>query len=124
MTTLTKHKMKYDKCLGSWENPYKNTKGILSFDIYKKEDKTFIRVRGIAGGMLPGDWGEAELTGYAHGPEDNQAAAFKAFFDLGFSDVLLAINENKGLLVILAYINPKAGSSQSEYFIREFYCRK
>ncbi len=124
METITENKLKFDKCLGEWVNPYKNTKGILSFEIKKVEDEIIIKITGVEGGIKPGDWGEAVLTGYAPSADANLATAYKATFDLGFATATLAINENKGLLVVLAYINLKERGTQSDYFIREFYCKK
>jgi len=124
MLTKINTEMKFDKCLGTWVNPYNNSKGIISFSIYQREGKTYIKIQGKEGGIKPGDWGESELTGHSYSPNDNQATAYKATYDLGFADALLAINENKGLLVILALITLKNESDQSDYFIREFYCRK
>ena len=118
------NKLNYNKCIGSWENPYKNTRGIQSFDIYQRSDKTYISITGKEAGIKPGSWGESEFTGFAQGPDEQEASAYQAFFDLGFADALLAINENKGLLVILAYISPKTETGQSNYFIREFYYKK
>ncbi len=67
------------------------------------------------------DWGEAEVVPHADSVTSETAVAFHAIYDLGFIQMFLAANYNKGIIIIAAYSTFKDGSPRSNYFTREFF---
>lgn len=49
--------------------------------------------------------------------------AFCADYELGFMAARLAANTNKGLIVVAAFFNFKAGSGRKNILCREFFYR-
>jgi hypothetical protein len=51
-------------------------------------------------------------------------AGFLARYDFGFSELSLAANEAKDLLIIASFSTFRDGSARSSYFTREFFYRE
>ena len=111
-------------CLGRWVNPYKESKGITEFSLVEDNGKLFIDIEGAESGRCSGVWERVAVRHYAYAPDLNDVVAFKAHLNRDDMDILLAINENKGLLVVAAYFTLKDGDERSDFFIREFFHKK
>jgi hypothetical protein len=95
---------------GAWVNTNHDTKWIKSFTI---EDHTLH----IEAATTPTDWGETTITTYL----DNAGEpAFRAEYDLGQVEALLAGNTGKSIIIIAAFIRLKTGE-QANTFSREFF---
>lgn len=103
--------------LGTWINTYQATQWVKQIVLAKRGDAFTVRVFSVG---PPDDWGEVEIATY----NDNIGElGFRAIYDLGFADVLLAANTNKGLIIIVAFLNFKDGSGRTNYLCREFFYR-
>jgi hypothetical protein len=106
---------------GHWTNTNPETIAITHFDLFPREGRYYIRIFG-AGSAEP--WGEAEANPHGYDASGGRAVAFLARYDLGFAEIALAGNENKGLVIIASYHRFKDASPRSNYFKREFFYRK
>jgi hypothetical protein len=95
---------------GNWVNTNQATKWIKAFTI---ENHT-LRVEAATD---PTNWGETTITTYL----DNAGEpAFRAEYDLGEVEALLAGNTGKSIIIIAAFIRPRTGE-QTNTFSREFF---
>ena len=117
----TKTRVDYSKFLGVWINTYTETKGITQFRFYEQEGQLMVEAQGAEGGVCPGDWGSVPAYAYAYKPHMTEAYAFRVDFKMESGNALLAMNENKGLIVIAGYWSYNQDSDQSDHLIREFY---
>jgi len=106
---------------GHWTNTNPETLAITHFDLFPREGCYYIRAFG-AGRAEP--WGEAEATPHAYDAGSGRAVAFLTRYDWDFTEVTLAGNENKGLVIIASYHRFKDASPRSNYFKREFFYRQ
>ncbi|WP_287310683.1 hypothetical protein [Moorena sp. SIO1G6] len=116
--TMTKTKVDISKFLGRWVNTYKETKGIASFEISSQDGVPKFRAFGSQTSHAPGDWGEVEIIPLAASPDGGVAKGFHITYEINQVKSLLAVNENKGLLIIAIYFLPSEGNG---YFSREFF---
>lgn len=109
--------------LGLWINTYPETKGIASFEISSQDGVATFRAFGADESHAPGDWGEVEFVPLAASADGNVLKGFHITYEIERtkSKSLLAVNENKGLLIIAIYSFPTEGNG---YFSREFFVRK
>ena len=114
-------KIDFSKLLGTWVNTYENSRGIERVVITEEEGKIGIRCFGVDGGILPGDWGMTHATPLAKTPEKAEVVAFKGEYKKDDFDAFLAVNDNKGLLIIAAYFYFKVDNGMNDFFAREFY---
>ncbi len=105
---------------GHWTNTNPETSGITKFDLVARDGGYYLRASG-AGRAEP--WSEVEVTPHSYDVNGGPAVAFRAEIDLGFSEVTLAVNENKGLLIIASLHRFKDDSARAAYFKREFFYR-
>jgi hypothetical protein len=106
--------------IGHWTNTNPATSGITHFDLFPRGDRFFLRASGAGSA---GDWGEAEATPHAYDAASQRAVAFLARYAFGFAEIILAANENKGLIIIASYHRFTDGSRRANYFKREFFYR-
>jgi hypothetical protein len=104
--------------LGNWRNSNPATNWIKRFTLSKKEGVFTMHTYSAA---EPFDWGEVEITAYM---DNAKEIAFHAAYDLESVHSLLAVNTNKGLIIIAAFNRFKEDSGRSNSFCREFYFRE
>lgn len=117
---MTKTQVDFHDFLGRWVNAYQETKGIASFEISSQDGIPTFRAFGAAESCTPGDWGEIDFVPLAASPDSNQLKGFHLTYEIDQLKCLLAVNENKGLLIIAIYFFP---SEDTGYFSREFFVR-
>jgi hypothetical protein len=99
---------------GDWVNTNPATKWIKGFTLAGDGDALTLRVQGAG---EPADWGESEVTTYL----DNAGEpAFRAGYDLGPVEALLAGNTGKNIIIIAAFFRFK-GNEPANSFCREFF---
>ena len=118
---MTKTQVDVQAFLGRWVNTYQETKGIKFFEISSQNGIPTFRAFGSEKSHAPGDWGEVNFVPLAVSPDDHQAKGFHITYETEQVKSELAINENKGLLIIAIYFFPHEGNG---YFSREFFVRK
>ena len=95
---------------GDWANTNQATKWIKGFTITDHTIRVF-------GANEPTDWGKTGITTYL----DNAGEpAFRAEYDLGSVEALLAGNTGKSIIIIAAFFRLKNGE-QANTFCREFF---
>jgi hypothetical protein len=106
--------------VGHWTNTKVETGTITHFDLRQVGERFYLRARGAG---YPGDWGKIEATPYAYDATSGKGVAFLARYVFEFVEITLAVNENKGLIIIASYHRFKDASPRSNYFRREFFYR-
>jgi hypothetical protein len=106
--------------VGHWTNTKAETAAITHFDLRQDSGRFYLRARGAG---HPGDWGEVEVTPHAYDATSRRGVAFLARYAFDFAEITLAVNENKGLIIIASYHRFKDSSPRSNYFKREFFYR-
>jgi hypothetical protein len=107
--------------LGSWRNTYRKSKGIHRVVIVREGDRYMLHAWGTG---CDDDWGQVTVVPHATHVASREPAGFLARYDFGFSELSLAANEAKGLLIIASYSTFPAGGARSSYFTREFFYRE
>jgi hypothetical protein len=107
--------------LGSWRNTYRGSKGIHRVALEREGDGYMLHGWGIG---CDQDWGRVPVVPHATHVASRQPAGFLARYDFGFSELYLAANEAKGLLIIASFSTFCDGSARSSYFTREFFYRE
>ena len=78
----------------------RDSKGIRRFVLAREGARYMLRGWGVG---RDEDWGTVPVVPHAPHVASRQPAGFLARYDFGFSQVTLAVNENKGLLVVAAF---------------------
>jgi hypothetical protein len=104
--------------LGRWRNTYGASKGIHRVILARKADRYTLHAWGVG---CDQDWGEVPVVPHATNVASRQPAGFLARYDFGFSELSLAANEAKGLLIIASFSTFRDASARSSYFTREFF---
>ncbi|PHS03603.1 MAG: hypothetical protein COA88_15550 [Kordia sp.] len=120
-TAEQKNKVDLSYYLGTWVNSYEKARVIESFTFSENNGKIQMTVKNSKVGFYSGNWGSGELKPHSYAPDTNDVVAFQARFELEDMDAFLAINENKGLLIIAAYFTFKQSDDRSDCFVREFF---
>ena len=107
--------------LGSWRNTNRGSKGIHRVVLTREAERYILEGWGVG---CDADWGRVPVVPHATHVASRASAGFLARFDFGFSEVSLAANEAKGLLIIASYSTFQDGSARSSYFTREFFYRE
>ncbi len=111
----------YSSFIGVWINSHNETAGIERFEILEKSGDVFIHVFGAENGFYPGDWGQCKFHPYAYGIDLKEAMAFSATYKTENKEIILAVNFNKGLLIIAGFYQFRDESGRSDCLIREFF---
>jgi len=106
---------------GKWVNSYDKARVIASLTITEKDGKVEIAPENSKTGFYSGEWGSSELKPHAYAPDINDIVAFQTLFNLKDMNAFLAVNENKGLLIIAGYFSFKETDDRSDCFVREFF---
>jgi hypothetical protein len=104
--------------LGHWTNANPDTSGIPHFDFHRRGNDFYMRAFGAG---YPECWGEVIVTPHALDVAGKRGIAFLARYVFEFVEITLAVNENKGLIIIASYHRFKDASPRSDYFKREFF---
>jgi hypothetical protein len=107
--------------LGRWRNTYRASKGIHRVLLAREADRYTFHAWGVG---CDQDWGEVPVVPHATHVASRQPAGFLARYDFGFSELSLAANEAKGLLIIASFSTFRDASARSSYFTREFFYRE
>ena len=108
---------------GRWENSYDKARIIGAFTIFQENGELQIAVEGSPNGIYPGDWTSTTLKAHSYDPDSDDVVAFQASYNLEDITAFLAINENKGLLIIAGYFTFKTNKGKSDFFVREFFTK-
>jgi hypothetical protein len=108
------------KLTGHWTNTNPETVGITHFDLTARDGRYTLRASG-AGRAEP--WPEVEAFPHGYNVSGGPAVAFRAEVSLDFTEITLAANENKGLIVVASFHRFKDGSPRASYLKREFFYR-
>ncbi|MDH7448112.1 hypothetical protein [Aquimarina sp. 2201CG14-23] len=119
-----KHTMDLSYYLGTWDNPYEKARLIDSFTFFESEGELRMTIKNSTDSFCQDDWGIGLVRAHAYNPDLHEVVAFQAHFFKEDLEMFLAINENKGLLVIAAYITFKNNDEKSDYFVREFFHKR
>jgi len=107
--------------VGRWTNTNPDTLAITHFDFDRRGNSFYLRTFGAG---HPTCWGEVRVIPYAYDVAGIRGIAFLARYDFEFVEITLAVNENKGLIIIASYHTFKDASPRSNYFKREFFYRE
>jgi hypothetical protein len=107
--------------LGSWRNTYRDSKGIHHVVLARDGARYMLHGWGVG---CDEDWGEVPVAPHATNVRSREPAGFLARYDFGFSELSLAANEAKGLLIIASFATFRDRSGRSSYFTREFFYRE
>ena len=107
--------------LGTWRNSYDKARLIGEMNIIQGKDGLQIAIKNSQDSFYTGPWEIATLKPHSYAPEINDIVAFQTRIDLDDIEAVLAINENKGLLIIAGYITFKNDNSKTDCFVREFF---
>lgn len=118
---VQKEKIDFSYYLGKWINSYDKARVIGEFKLYEENGKLMINVNGSQTGFHPGEWGSQPVRHHSYGPDTNDIVAFQTRFERDDMEAFLAINENKGLLIIAGFFTFKDNDERSSCFVREFF---
>lgn len=106
---------------GTWINTYDKARMIGSVKITEEDGKIIIEPTSSQVGHYRGTWGKSEIKPYAYTPDKQDIVGFMARFDHDEIEAFLAINENKGLLIIAGFFSLKNQEDKSDFLVREFF---
>ena len=118
---IQKVKTDFSYYLGSWTNSYEKARVIGAFRLYEENGQLMIHITGSETGFYPGNWGSQVVKSHSYAPDTNDVVAFQTRFEMGDMEAFLAMNENKGLLIIAGYFTFKDEDERSSCFVREFF---
>jgi hypothetical protein len=106
--------------LGRWCNTHQHSRGIREVTLSREAGHYYLHAAGVDSDR---DWGRVRVVPHASDVSGRDPAGFLARYDFGFSELTLAANVAKGLLIIAAFSTFRDDSSRASYFTREFYYR-
>jgi hypothetical protein len=118
---LKKIKPAVSNYLGKWVNTYDKARIISEFTFFENNGELLMTITGSKTGNYPGNWKTVPVKFHAYTPDTNDVVAFQAHLDYDELEIFLAINENKGLLVMAGYFTFKKNDGRSDFFVREFF---
>ena len=118
---IEKSKIDFSYYLGRWVNSYDKARGISEFTLFENNGELQVSINGSKTGFYPGSWGTELVRYHAYAPDMYEIVAFQARFDMEDVEAFLALNENRGLIVIACYFTFKNEDERSDCFVREFF---
>jgi hypothetical protein len=106
--------------VGTWHSTNKTTRGIVKL-ILAAHDGIFTVQAFGALEPSPIDWGQVRGQAFADGVEQTESVGFRAFYDFGFLQTLVAAYLNKRILVVDTYNTFKDESGRCDYFLRDHF---
>jgi hypothetical protein len=119
-----KNKTDLSYYLGTWHNSYEKARLIKEFTFFEKEGQLRISIKNSEASFYKNDWEEGLVKHHAYAPDMNDVVAFQTRIDMKDMEAFLAINENKGLLIIAGYFTFKNNDEKSDFFVREFFYKE
>lgn len=109
--------------LGTWVNCDSDTRGIVRIEFREEKGMLMVHVFGKCH-PSPCDWGVVFGTPYAESIVHNEAIAFSAFYDQGFSECIVTGHLDFGTLIVETFNKFKDGSGRSNYYSRAYLCKR
>lgn len=106
--------------VGTWHSTNKATRGIIKLILAERNGVLTVQAFG-AWESTPIDWGEAQGEAFAGGVGLGDGVGFKAFYDFGFLQTVMAAYLNKRILVVDTYNTFKDTSGRFNYFFRDHF---
>jgi hypothetical protein len=106
--------------LGTWINFDKTTRGTARVILSRHGDELQLHTFG-AGSPETHDWGTVPATAFAGSVSASRAVGFRAHYDFGFLETMVAAYLNQRLLVFDTYNQFRDGSGRSPYFLRDHF---
>ena len=106
--------------VGTWVSTNRETRGIIKLILSSRNGLLTVRIFGSFPDA-PYDWGEVEGAAFADGVSLRTGVGFKAFYDFGFMETMLAAYLNKRILVLDSYNIFKDRSPRFNYFFRDHF---
>ncbi|WP_103068969.1 hypothetical protein [Aquimarina sediminis] len=116
-----KQKVDLSYYLGTWRNSYEKARLIGEFTFFEKDGVMQIRIKNSKDSFYKSNWDIAPVRPHSYAPEINDVVAFQAHLKMEEMEAFLAINENKGLLIIAGYLTFDTNDERSDCFVREFF---
>ncbi len=107
--------------MGIWRSSYKKSRLIEEFTFFEEEDAMKISIKNSAESFYQNPWNVGSITPHGYTPDSNDIVAFRGHVKMDDMEAFLAINENKGLLIIASYLCFKDNDPRSDCFVREFF---
>ena len=114
------HRIDSSPLVGTWINFDRDTRGIVRIIVTSDDERLQLHVFGACS-PEPCDWGAVTASAFAESVSAHHAVGFRAFYDFGFLESMLAAYLNKRLLVVDAYNQFRDGSGRSPYFLRDHF---
>jgi hypothetical protein len=106
--------------VGTWHSTNKATRGIIRLVLSDNNGVLKLHSFG-ASDSSPIDWGAVQSQAFALGVGLAESAGFKAFYDFGFLQTVVAAYLNKRILVVDTYNTFMDGSGRCNYFLRDHF---
>jgi hypothetical protein len=116
-----KRKVDFLYYTGTLRNSYEKARLIGEFNLFESEGVLKIAIKNSKESFYDGPWDVADVIPHSYAPEISDIVAFQAHIDMEDINAFLALNENKGLLIIAGYITFKNDDGKSNCFVREFF---
>jgi len=110
------------RIVGTWRCTNRNTTGIPRFTIRAAGGKLYLQVTSVRDGQ-EFEWGEREVTPYAHEFGSNEVFAFTTDYDFGFQRIHVQAVPRRGVMVFGTLVDFTDDSGRIGGFVREFYYR-
>jgi hypothetical protein len=105
---------------GTWINFDKKSRGTARIILALQNDGLQVHAFGAYSPELC-DWGTVPATAFTESVSAKNAIGFRAIYDFGFLETMLAAYLNKRLLVVDSYNRFRDGSGRSQYFLRDHF---
>ena len=106
--------------LGVWHSTNRATRGIVRLFLSDSGCNFTVRAFGACE-PSPVEWGAVVGAAFADGVGLRAGVGFKALYEFGFMQTILAAYLNKRILVVDAYNTFKDGSGRHNYFSRDHF---
>ncbi|MEA2463040.1 MAG: hypothetical protein QOJ98_787 [Acidobacteriota bacterium] len=110
------------RIVGTWRCTNRETKGIPRFTMRAAGGRLYVNVISLRDGQ-DFEWGEREVTPYAHEFGSREVFAFTADYDFGFQRIHVQALPRRGVMVFGTLIEFTDDSGRIGGFVREFYYR-
>lgn len=106
--------------VGIWHSFDTETRGIIKLVLLEQRGALTMQAFG-AGESSEIDWGTVQGQAFAASVDGVEGVAFRAFYDFGFLETLVAAYLNKRILVVDTYNTFKDDPARANYFSRDHF---
>jgi hypothetical protein len=106
--------------VGVWHSTNRETRGIIRLVLLEQQGALTLQAFGAAESSEI-DWGTVQGQAFAVDVDGVEGVAFRAFYDFGFLQTVVAAYLNNRILVVDTYNTFKDGSARSDYFLRDHF---